>query len=302
MTAPGRRTIVDAHHHLWDLGACHYPWLMAQGVERFFGDPTAIQKNYLVEDLRKDAADYELTGSVHVQVGAADGQEIAETDWLETCARREGLPSAIVAFCDLASADAPAILDRQARRPHVRGIRQIIGRSVDEDRLTGSGALVDNRLWRDNFRRLADYDLSFDLQLIPSQTPHVAAVLAELPPVPIALCHCGSPWDQTDEGIESWRRGLTELARLPNLVCKLSGFGMFDHDWTTASVRTLVESCIGIFGVDRCMFGSNFPVEKLRRGYGELWRTYEAVVGGYDESAQRLLFGEVARSFYRLSA
>ena len=65
------RHIVDAHHHLWDLEACHYPWLMARGVKRFFGDPTPIQKNYLVADLRRDAADYALDGSVHVQVGVA---------------------------------------------------------------------------------------------------------------------------------------------------------------------------------------------------------------------------------------
>ena len=67
--------IVDAHHHLWDLDAVRYPWLMARGVRRFFGDPTPIQKNYLVSDLRADADDYVIDASVHVQVGVAPGDE-----------------------------------------------------------------------------------------------------------------------------------------------------------------------------------------------------------------------------------
>ena len=70
------RTIVDAHHHLWDLDACDYPWLMARGVRRFFGDPTPIQKNYLVSDLRADAGDYVIDASVHIQVGVAPGDEV----------------------------------------------------------------------------------------------------------------------------------------------------------------------------------------------------------------------------------
>ena len=74
-TTPVRR-IVDAHHHLWDLEACDYPWLMAKGVTRFFGDPTPIQKNYLVSDLRRDAHHYQVDASVHIQVGVAPGREI----------------------------------------------------------------------------------------------------------------------------------------------------------------------------------------------------------------------------------
>ena len=97
------RRIVDAHHHLWDLDACHYPWLTARGVTRFFGDPTPIQKDYLVADLRDDAADYELAASVHVQVGVAPGDELKETAWLQETGDDTGLPSAIVAYCELDS-------------------------------------------------------------------------------------------------------------------------------------------------------------------------------------------------------
>ncbi|MCP4298999.1 MAG: amidohydrolase family protein, partial [Gammaproteobacteria bacterium] len=225
-----KRRIIDAHHHLWDLQACHYPWLMARGVTRFFGDPTPIQNDYLVADLRDDAGDYELTASVHVQVGVAPGDELKETAWLQRTGDSDGLPSAIVAFCELDSAEAPDVLRAQLAHPRLRGARQIVGRSDDEDAITGSGKLIDSPVWRENLGLLGELGLSFDLQLTPGQVPRVAEVLARTPDTDIALCHCGSPWDQSKAGIESWRGGLRLLASLPNVYCKISGLGMFDHD------------------------------------------------------------------------
>ncbi|MEM9056159.1 MAG: amidohydrolase family protein [Pseudomonadota bacterium] len=292
--------IVDGHHHLWDLEAVRYPWLMAKGVTRFFGDPAPIQKNYLVDDLREDARDVELTASVHVQVGAAEGEELAETAWLSRTADAHGLPTAIVAACDLSCDAVEARLDEQCRYARVRGIRQIVGRSDAEDAQTGSGALLENPRWREGLALLADRDLSFDLQLVPAQTARAAEVLAAVPGLRVALCHCGSPWDQTPAGLASWRRGLELVAELPGACCKLSGFGMFDHRWTTDSVRPLIETCIDVFGAERCMFGSNFPVDKLHRDYTTLWRAYAAVTGGLDTAERQSLFGDTARRFYRL--
>ncbi|MGI9238184.1 MAG: amidohydrolase family protein [Woeseiaceae bacterium] len=295
------RRIVDAHHHLWDLDACHYPWLMARGVTRFFGDPTPIQKNYLVADLRDDAADYELAASVHVQVGVAPGEELTETAWLQDMGDATGLPSAIVAFCELDSPEAPKRLAAQLAYSRLRGARQIIGRSDEEDAVTGSGGLVDDPVWRENLGLLGELGLSFDLQLTPGQVPRVAEALAEAPDTDVALCHCGSPWDQTKAGIESWREGLRLLASLPNVYCKISGLGMFDHDWTIVSIRPIVEACIEIFGSERSMFGSNFPVDKLHARYDQVWGAYEAISSGLSEDEQRLLFGDTARNFYRIA-
>ena len=294
------RRIVDAHHHLWDLDACHYPWLMARGVTRFFGDPTPIQKNYLVSDLRDDAVDYDLVASVHVQVGVAPGDELKETAWQQQTGDDDGLPSAIVAFCELDSPEAPANLKAQLLHPRLRGARQIVGRSDEEDAITGSGELIDNPAWRENLGLLGELGLSFDLQLTPGQVPRVAEVLAATPDTDVALCHCGSPWDQSKAGIESWREGLRLLASLPNVYCKISGLGMFDHDWTVDSIRPIVESCIEIFGAERAMFGSNFPVDKLHASYSQVWSAYEEISAGLSVQEQALLFGDTARSFYRL--
>lgn len=292
------RKIVDAHHHLWDLEACNYPWLMAHGVTRFFGDPTPIQKDYLVDDLRLDAGNYELEASVHIQVGVAPGDEVRETGWLQQVGDEQGLPSAIIAYCDLESRDAHSVIAAHMRYNRVRGIRQIVGRSNAEDAVTGSGQLVDDPVWQENLAMLGELGLSFDLQLTPDQVSRVAEVLADSPDTPVALCHCGSPWDQSPEGLESWRSGLRLLAALPNVYCKISGLGMFNHDWTTEDIRPIVESCIEIFGASRSMFGSNFPVDKLHASYERVWGAFEEIVTDLADEDQAKLFGATARAFY----
>lgn len=292
--------IVDAHHHLWDLQACHYPWLMQRGVPRFFGDPTPIQKNYLVDDFLDDAASFDLAASVHIQVGVAEGDELLETDWLESCAREHGLPSAIVAFCDLSAPDAGDTLEELAKRPHLRGIRQIIGRAEAEDRVTRSGELIHDPAWRENFSSLPGLGLSFDLQMTPPQAASVVDVIARYDQVPVALCHCGSPWDQTRRGLEHWRDGIARLAELPRAHCKLSGFGMFDSTWTVDTIAPIVEACIECFGIERCMFGSNFPVDKLVSSYDRLWQAYATICAQLSDNDRARLFRDNAMRFYRI--
>lgn len=294
------RRIVDAHHHLWDLDACHYPWLMAKGVRRFFGDPTPIQKNYLVADLRDDAASFELEASVHIQVGVAAGEEVRETRWLQQTAEEHGLPSAIVAYCALEQPGAMRVIEEHRAHDRLRGIRQIVGRSAKEDARTGSDALIDNPVWREHLGALGELGLSFDLQLIPAQTARIADFLATIPGTRVALCHCGSPWDQSSRGLAAWRDGVRRLAALPNVSCKVSGFGMFNHGWSLESIRPIVETCIEAFGAKRTMFGSNFPVDKLHASYQRVWTAYSDITAGLDDASRALLFRGTARRFYRI--
>ena len=296
-----QRRIIDAHHHLWDLDACHYPWLMERGVVRFFGDPAPIQKNYLASELRADAKNYELAGSVHIQVGVAGGDEVNESRWLDDVAGENGLPSAIVGFCDLSSADAQQDLDSHSAIERVRGIRHIVGRSATEDVATGSDGLLHDPVWLENLASLRDRNLSFDLQLIPQQVEKMAAILQRIPDLRVALCHCGSPWDQSPAGLASWRDGLRKLAALPNVHCKISGLAMFKHQWSIEEIRPIIRTCIEIFGADRCMFGSNFPVDKLHKSYDEIWHAYETLVSDYAVEEQERLFLGTAAEFYRLN-
>lgn len=294
--------IVDAHHHLWDLNAVSYPWLMALGERRFFGDPTPIQKNYLLSDFRRDIGELPVGRSVHIQVGAAVKDTLAETRWLQSVADGpdNGMPNAIVAFCDLASDDAQSVLDRHGESPNLRGIRQIVGRSDEEDALTGSGSLLAHPVWQRNLADLAARGLSFDLQVVPRQMPAAIAVLEKIPQLRVALCHGGSPWDRSVEGMAFWRRQIRRLAALPNVYCKLSGFGMFDPAWDATSIRDIVLPAIDAFGPGRCMFGSNFPVDGLYRDYQSVFAQYRQLIGEFSETEQRLMLATTAQGFYRI--
>lgn len=286
--------MIDAHHHLWDLGAVHYPWLMAKGVRRFFGDPAPIQRNYLLREFRRDAVGF--SGSVHIQVGAAD--PVKEAQWVQTVA--DGATDwtfAQVVHADLTAGDLFTQLNTYQKFPTVRGVRQIIGRAPGEDAQTGTQALLDNPAFVEGLIEIGSRGLSFDLQLIPELMEKTAAVLAKAPQTPVVLCHAGSPHDRSENGLRMWSEQLTALSDLPHVSCKLSGLGMFDHDWTEERIQPIVSTCISQFGSERVMFGSNFPVDMLTSSYAHL---FEAMKNCVPQDSHAAIFGENARRFYRL--
>ncbi len=291
---------VDAHHHFWDLKAVHYPWLMAHGVRRFFGDPAPIQKNYLPHDLLNESPRWRPEKSVHIQVGAADGHSLRESEWLQNQATLSGLPNAFVAFVDLAAADSAARIEEQKQLPNFRGVRQIIGRHEVEDRVTRSGELLTNPKFRQGLTLLVESELSFDLQLVPGQYQAAWKLFSTLPELRVAICHCGSPWDQSPAGLMLWKQGLRRFAELPNFYCKVSGLGMFNPQWTLADLRPLVEEVINLFGPERVMLGSNFPVDKLYTRYDNIWSAYEALTQGLKLDEKEQLFAGTAELFYRI--
>lgn len=294
--------LIDAHHHLWNLGAVRYPWLNARGVQRFFGDPTAIQRNYGVEDLRRDAPGIEILQSVHVQVGCAAGEELEETRWLDSIGPRDGLPTAIIASVDLTRPDVEECLSAQTEFARVRGARQIVGREPADDVHTGCGRVLADPAFLRGLRALAAHGLAFDLQLTAPQLPLVAALLDQVPELRVALCHCGSPWDQSRDGLQAWRQGLAQLARRPQVSCKLSGLSMFDPQWTSSGFGEIVQVVLEVFGPQRCMFGSNFPVDGLHRPYADIVAaTRQAVqAAGLGAAGEAAVFIDTARTFYRL--
>jgi len=285
---------IDAHHHLWDLTAVQYPWLMETGAVRFFGDPTAIQRDYLVGEFRADASQHGFGASVHIQVGAADGW--AEAAWIDgVAAANPGWPAAQVVFCDLTTEDRNSQLDRYRSLPSVKGVRQIVGRAPGEDAKTGTNALLSDPQFLQGLQALGPRGLSFDLQLLPELMAETVEVLSKAPETSVALCHAGSPHDRSATGLAAWRGEIARLAELPQVTCKLSGLGMFDHDWTAEKIAPIVETCLALFGPERCMFGSNFPVDSLSSDYATLVAAYESLV---PEDMQSAVFGATAARFY----
>ncbi len=290
--------IIDAHHHLWSLSEVHYPWLMAEGVQRFFGDPTPIQKDYFPADLKKDAGAFALETSVHIQVGAAPEDSLKETQWLQSL---EGnVPGAIVAFADLRHGSVEDIIAAHAENDRFRGIRQIIGRHPVEDATHGTDSLVEDPAWRMGLRVLRDLEYSFDLQLIEGQYDRMARLLETMPDLKVAICHFASPWDLSQQGFAKWKKAMARFAALPNVYMKFSGFGMFKPDWTPDDIRPHVETSLDLFGSSRCMVGSNFPVDSLYGKYDRIWNAVDEITASFDDSDRANLFRETARNFYRL--
>ncbi len=289
--------MIDAHHHLWDLGRIHYPWLMEKGAPRFFGDPTPIQRDYLVEEFRAEAEPEGVRASVHIQVGAADG--FAEARWIQAVAdANPDWSMAQVVFCDLTAPDLAARLDAFQVLPTLRGVRQIVARSPDEDATTSTIALLDDPRFSAGLREVGARGLSFDLQLVRGLMEKTAGVLARAPETRIALCHAGSPHDRCRTGLAHWASRLTRLSELSNVRCKLSGLGMFEQDWTTGSIGPIVDTVLAQFGPERVMFGSNFPVDKLTSDYHALVDAYRALI---PEQAHEAVFRTTAAAFYGLS-
>ncbi|NOD77764.1 MULTISPECIES: amidohydrolase [unclassified Ruegeria] len=287
---------IDAHHHLWDLKAVHYPWLMAKGVERFFGDPSTIQRNYLLGEFNADAQAQGIRASVHIQVGAEDG--MAEARWVQSVAdANPNWPMAQVVFCDLTAPDLTDQLDAFQHLSTVRGVRQIVGRAPGEDAQTGTNALLDDPRFLTGLQEAGRRGLSFDLQLIPELYEKTARVLAKAPDTQVALCHAGSPHDRSTAGLNEWAKNLRTLSDLPHVTCKLSGLGMFDHHWSTQSIRPIVETGLDQFGAHRTMYGSNFPVDSLYSDYATLMRAYAELI---PEEAKSAVFRETAKRFYKL--
>ena len=270
---------------------------------RFFGDPGPIQKDYLIRDFLADIGHLPVRGSVHVQVGAVAEDAVKESRWLQSVSKQpeaRGLPNAIVGFCDLSAGNAAAVLEGHREYANLRGVRQIVGRSPAEDARSGSGALLENSHWLKGLSLLADIGLCFDLQILPAHAEDAKRVFARLPDLKVALCHCGSPAEQSAEGIRVWKAGLQSLAELPNLYCKLSGFGMFDRHWSADSIRPLVLHAIDCFRPERCMFGSNFPVDKLYAEYVAVWGAYDEVTADFSREERAQMFYRTAREFYSI--
>ena len=291
---------IDAHHHLWDLEKVNYPWLMAKGERRFFGDPSKIQRNYLWREFSNDAMNHGFQGSVHIQVGANDPLE--EAKWVDTInCQTKCWPIAQVAFADLADKDLEHYLDELLKLKTVKGIRQIIGRAPEENSLSNINKLLSNPKFLKGLNIICERNLTFDLQLIPELMELISPILKKVPNLDIVLCHAGSPYNRTKFGVEDWSDRLKDLSNQSNIFCKLSGLGMFDHNWTKNTITPIVQTVLNQFGAERVMFGSNFPVDSITASYNELISAYEEIFENYTAEDQAKVFGLTAKHFYSIN-
>jgi len=292
---------VDAHIHLWDLERLRYPWLTPPFADDGpNGSVEAIARTYLPADYRREMAQWNVVGAVHVDAGAHPGDALRETEWLDGLADAEGLPDAIIAFAALDAPDIDRILAAQARHPRVRGIRHIVNWHPDPRRSYTERDVTLDAAWQKGFAKLADHGLSFDLQCYPGQMTALAELFARHPDIPVIVNHVGMAVPDDPDGPAEWRRGLAALAACPQVSVKLSGFGFARRDGTPAFVRDTIRTVIDLFGTDRAMFASDLPTDRLFGTIDAQMDARHAAVADFSEEDRRALFGRNADRIYRL--
>ena len=301
--APGAITLIDAHHNLWALGANRYPFLSDRPEPHFIlGDYDALKRNYLPADYLQDSSGHNVLATVHCEAEMDRTAQVAETSWLTEVSARHGFPGAIVAHAWFHTDNAEEIVAAQAAFPLVRGIRSKPVTSLRPDAMTpGAPGTMQDEKWLRGFALLEKYRLSWDLRVPYWHLAEAAEVAKQFPRTPIVLNHTGFPWDRSEEGLAAWRRGMEAVARQPNVHVKVSEFGLKDADWEYESNRRVVLEAISIFGIDRCLFASNFPVAGLRVDYDTVVRSLDRMLAGHSQADRDRFFWKNAASFYRLS-
>jgi len=292
--------IIDAHHHLWDIGLHDYPWLKKDSKN-------PLSKNYLIDNFNRDIGNLDVIKSVHVQGEMSHKDSLKETIWLQKISETEesaGKPNGIVAYEDLNSSELSKNLEKQKTYPNVRGIRQILNYSDTDPELNVYEGVSKNFLndikWKNGFSLLKNFDLSFDLQVWPSQLLNSDELAKDFPDTLIILNHTGCPLlngKKSDE--DEWHEGMKKLSQNENVVVKISGLFMRGNPGDKY-LDELINETINLFGTERCFFASNFPVDSVKISYKELWDYFSDVSEKYTESEKEKLFYLNAQNYYRI--
>jgi predicted TIM-barrel fold metal-dependent hydrolase len=292
--------MIDAHFHIWRQA--DLPWLMGPMQPRIFGPYEPIRRDYPIEEYLTDAATNGITGAVYVQANWAPGRAMGEVRFVAESARRVGFPVAIVAYTDMLAADIRPALDALAGEPAVRGVRmQLHWHENPLYRFASGPDLAHDPVLQRNIAQLADYGWSFDLQVFASQMSDAAELAAACPNVTFVLQHAGMLEDLSEPGVAAWRAGMKLLARRPNVVSKLSGLGTFLRRNDPTHIAFVVRETVEMFGAARCLFGSNFPIEKLWTSYADLVAAHLAAAASFSSAEQAQIFAGTARQTYKLT-
>ena len=293
--------IIDAHHHIWRRA--DLPWLDGPMQPRIFGPYEPIRRDYPIGEYLSDITDCGVTASVYVQANWAKDTFEDEVAYVQRAADETGFPQAIVGYADFLVDDVRLQCDRLTKYRGMRGLRmQLHWHANPLYRFAGEPDLARNATLQRNVARLADYGWTFDLQVFAGQMAGAAELAASAPNVVFILQHAGMLEDTTAAGWEQWRVGMRHLAACPNVVSKLSGLGTFIHKNDPDHIAALVRETVELFGATRCLFGSNFPVEKLWTRYSDLVAAYRHALKPLGEETARAALHDTAAKVYQLNS
>lgn len=282
---------IDAHVHFYDLGhpTLTYAWLKPDFVHPVIGNIDAIKSHrFLLENYEAETRFAGVIGAVHVQAALGSADPSQESEFVNSQLSDHSLPVMLVGDARMQDDDVEETLARHAEHANFRAIR---------DFAVGD-YLVDPAFHR-GYALLENFGLSYDLDATWENLGKARDLALKFPGVDLILGHAGFPQERTAAYFDAWKSGLGTMAEAPNTACKISGLGMVDQRWTAESLRPWVMGCIEAFGIDRCMFATNWPVDRLFSSYGDVVDAYREIVDDLTPAEQRSLFVDNARRWYR---
>ena len=294
--------IVDAHCHFWDPTRNPYPWLRDEPMVPFrYGDYGPIRRPYMPQDYLGDCANQNVAACVHVEAQWDPADPLAETRWLDALAEDTGWPHAIVGQAWFGRHDIEAVLAGHAAFPLVRGIREKPRAAEAPHRvIPGAPGSMGDAAWRQGYALMAKFGLSFDLQTPYWHLAEAAQLARDFPDTLIILNHSGLPADRSEAGLSAWGEALETFAGQANTAIKISGLGLPGKPWTVADNRPVVRRVLDVFGPDRCMFASNFPVDSLVADYDTIFDGFQEITAERPRAERGALFHGNAVRYYRM--
>ena len=281
--------VVDAHQHFWIYGTHQTSWME---VPPYAGDSAfqPLRRSFQPDDLMPElkAAGVRCT----VTVEAADGP--AENDALLANARNHDWIAGVVGWAPLAHlSDLERTLDARAGNPALVGIRHLVNVEPDPDWIVRPDVLK-------GLRVLEGRGLTFDyVAILPRHLEHVPLVARHVPGLRIVIDHLGKPPIAAGR-FEPWSSLLGRAAEMPNVFAKVSGLDTGADDWAAADIAPYIDRALEVFGPERLMFGSDWPVANLRGGYSKVWRETNLALAHLSPDERDWILGGTAAMFYRL--
>lgn len=294
-----RDSIVDTHVHFWDMRnpdpGLAWVWLDKDADHPIIGNIDAIKMlAYDINGVWAEARFADVSAFVHVQAAIGSDDPVKETVWLTRMREDAPVPFTIVGDAALGSDDAMRQLDGHGESPYFVGIRDFNSESMLE-----SGVVTPQ--FEASLDVMAERGLVLDLDCgWPNMTAARDLALRH-PDLTVVLQHIGFPRSRDDEYFANWAAGMRTLAEAPNVTCKVSGLAMTDPRFTAESLRRWIDAPLEIFGPDRCVLGSNWPVDRLYSSYDVIMDIYRDRLSAlFAPDDQRKVLSENAARIYRL--
>ncbi|MDQ2901099.1 MAG: amidohydrolase family protein [Acidobacteriota bacterium] len=273
---------IDAHQHFWELDRFTYAWMPPP--------PSCLRRNFLPEDLEPILAERRFDGTVLVQAHT----HLDETRWFLELASQYAFIKGVVGWADLPGSNLGKALDEFQQHRKFKGIRHPVHDEADDEWLLRPNVLA-------GLKELARRGIPYDLLLRPQHLRLVPRVAEAVPDLRMVIDHIAKPLI-AEHLMDGWARDMESAAAIPQVYCKISGMiTEADHSWWSAEdLRPYVAHVLAVFGPDRLMFGSDWPVCLLAGSWKRVLAAFTQAVGPLPGPVRDKLLGDTARSFYKL--